>query len=242
MHIYGENMQQLFRKTKQLGFTMVELLLVATIIITIGTFIISRTAQKENDQKIIKLISGHRELVDTMHSIGANLPNYFIDWYGALDISNQSSRLPPSIYYVAPSGGTPPLRSIFGGFVTINAFEIYGPSNGDTFPGIPSFNINYNSLSDSACLRLVNSVGPESFDTYINGTRVRLTPPALLTSVDLGQVSTLCAGNNNLVQFDSKRPMPKGLLPSDSSTTSSFQTILMTKYRQLDAAKIAMHP
>ena len=235
-------MQPFLKTIKQRGFSMVELLLASAIIMALGTFVLSFNAQRENDQKVIKLISGHKAFVSTIHDVGANLPNYFIDWYGSLNVSNSASSLPYSIRYSAPVGGTPPLRSVFDGYVTISGFEQLGPSNGDTFPGIAMVVISYFSLPNSACFKLVNAVGPESFDTYINGTRVQLTPPGTLTDVNLTQVSGLCAGNNNTVQIASIRPFAKGLLPSDSSTSSSFQSTLMTKYATLNAQRIAMHP
>lgn len=224
------------RKKNELGYSLVEILVSLTIIMIVSTMAISINSMRVRDQKISVFISGHQELANTIHSIGSNTPNYFIDWYGTI---NSSVGWPRSIRY---GTGSPPTRHDFDGTVTITGQEQFGPTNGDTFPGIALAVVSYASLPRDVCNRFVNTVAPQSFDTYVNGTRVRLVQPTL-SETDITQVSSLCTNtSNNLVQIATMRPFSKGLLPSDSSTTTAFQTTLMGKYATLNTQRNAMHP
>ena len=224
---------------RQRGMTMVELLLVFAIISVLVALSFLQFSVRNRDVMTQHLISDHFALVNGVRAVGAGRADYFVagnNWEAALKSANA---LPPGMSTGAGAGS---LKHAMGGALTIVPTEFQGPASGNTWPGIAMVQISYANLERSACLRLANAVAASSYDTMVNGVRVHLLNPPALDTVDIAQLTGLCANNNtNVVVVQQTQHMDIMNYTFGGDVATPVQTTLYPKAQALRAQKAGWH-
>jgi prepilin-type N-terminal cleavage/methylation domain-containing protein len=235
---WNDTMHFFSKPSIQRGMTMVEILLVFAIVLVLAALSFMQFSVRNRDVMVNHLISDHFALVDGVRSIGAGRSDYFIagnDWETALKNANA---LPQGMSTGAGAGN---LKHALGGAVTLTPLQFQGPASGNTWPGLSLIQVTYSNLERSACLRLANAVAAASYDTQVNGTRVHLLNPPALDTVDVAQLTGLCANNNTNVVLVQQTQNMDIINYTMGDVATATQTILYPKAAALRAQKAGWH-